>query len=1511
MSFVTKENTQDIYPLSPTQKGILFHSLYDDATPVYHEQIAFTMTGPLDMAALHASWDHQVAMNPVLRTVFKWTRVKEPLQIVLKKRPMHFEDHDLGHLEREAQAAAFQEFLARDKSNLFELEEGPLIRLNVFSLGNDCWRILWSYHHIILDGWCLSIILNDLFTTYMAVKAGQPLPRPARRPYRDYISWYLKQDKAAALSFWRERLGDFTTPTRLPSDKIPEGNFVSEIGEEELLLTGDMTETLATFVKKEHVTQSVLIQSAWAVLLSYYSQQDDVVFGITVSGRPAGLKGADEMVGLFINTLPVRVKLNAGMSGSELLNHIQELTLSLREFEYSFLPDIRSCTSVQASQSLFDSNVVFENYPIESMAMGEGSDFGISDIMALEMTNFPLTVVIAPGSRMSIRIQYDKGRFSPETIQQMRDCLYEVLQGIAASPQDRIIDLGIISPEEKKQLLVDFNATQTPYPDTRCIHELIEETIDAFPDRICLKFGDQEMTYGALEEKSNQLANYLRSEKGVAPDVPVGVLMDRSMEMVVGVLGIIKAGGAYVPIESEYPHARIEYMLADCGAGLILTESALADKAAGSGCEVLLLDQGWDAFDGVPKTRPACRNRSDDLVYIIYTSGSTGQPKGIEIEHRGLVNYICWAVDYYDARGRGSFPLYTSMSFDLTVTSLFVPLLSGECIHIQEVGLDPTELVERVVGSDGCDIAKLTPAHLEIADSLTGDSLLKPGRLNRMILGGEALSARVSRSMLDRYPELVLYNEYGPAETVVGCIVYKFDQLDPHCTNILIGKPIANTRIYILDNHLRLLPRGIAGEIYISSPGVARGYLNKEAVTRKSFVMNPFEPGERMYRSGDLGRWLPDGNIEYLGRIDHQVKIRGYRIELGEIEAVLALFQGVHACVVIDRLDPSGAKSLVGYYVADDDIPIQDLRQHLAAALPEYMVPSRFMRMDALPLTPNGKVDRDALPDVEGRETITGQAYAAPTNDLEEILASAWQDILNLDKVGIHDNFFDLGGDSIISLQVAGRLKKEGYAVRPRDIFEQQTIAELAPVVAKTAALKIDQGPVTGSAPFTPIQHWFFNLHLANPDHFNQSLIFKSEMRLDEGVMEQSLAMLAHHHDALRMRFNDGTFECNPPEAAPFFVAKDVSDKSALEKEVNSLQHSFSLKAGSVFSAGLYRMAGADYLALAGHHMVLDGVSWRILLEDLLLIYTSLSNGGKVALPSKTTSYKDWSIKLHEYARSLDFKEELGFWRHANSAGPAALPVDHDTGPNTMDSVDVIRIELSEADTDHLVRDANQSYNTETNDLLLTALMRALSRWTRNPSVLFDLEGHGREDVLDGVDISRTVGWFTTIFPVVLTLEAGKEMEAQIKYVKETLRSIPQKGFHYGMLKHMTDVRLENPAQPEVCFNYLGQMDASALESVFELADDITPMTSDRANLRPYLVDINCSVKDSKLLVYLGYSKNRFVRSSIASLAERLKSEIEEVIGYCMDRDHAGYTPSDFKLTDISQDQLDDLIDDI
>ena len=1375
MSYLTKENIADIYPLSPMQQGMLFHTLYDPDSATYFEQFCCVIEGPVDYQCLENAWNYLIEQYPVFRTVFNWKDASKPIQVVLKKRPITLSIHDFKGIEAQSQLVHIEEFLHQDTKNRFDLAKGPLLRLNILELAENKIYFVWSYHHIILDGWCLGLILADFFNVYNALKSTQTPPRIQRPKYKNYIAWLDKQDQEKTKQFWTEYLKELESPTPLPWDhKRGTGEFA--VKKMNILFTKNETGILEQFARTRRVTMSSLVQAAWGILLGRYNDIDDVVFGATVSGRPANLPGSDQMIGLFINTLPMRINLDTTVG--ELLANVQKSSSQIQDLGYSFLPDVKACTSLTPAENLFDSIVVFENYPIDPSMLTSKDGFRVSGIKAVELTNFDFCLVTAPGEEMEIALSYARDRFEDDTINRLLQHLKIILLGMVDNTFLPVKDLEILALEEKQKLLYEFNSTEFEYPQDACIHELFEQLVDLSPDNVAVIAGENRFSYAELEKRSNKVAQYLRIH-GVGPDSPVGIFMDRCVEMIIGVLGIIKAGGMYVPLDTQYPKARIEYMLSDSGASFILAQSELLENLPIFEGNVLCLDKDWDIVECMPAARPELINKSSDLVYIIYTSGSTGLPKGIEIEHRGLVNYITWAIDYYDVKEQGNFPLYTSMSFDLTVTSIFVPLVAGKSIVLQPPGLDPTTLVEKVITGKDCDIAKLTPAHLEIADRLTDGGLIKPQRLNRFIVGGEALPVRVSRSMLEKYPELTFYNEYGPAETVVGCIVYKFNSLGPECSNVPIGKPIANTKIYILNQNLGLAPIGVSGEICITSPGVARGYLNKEDMTVRHFIQSPFNEGERLYRSGDLGRWLPDGTIEYLGSIDHQIKIRGYRIELGEIEATLGSHDDIQECVVVDHDDSTEDKCILGYYVTGRNISEDDLKVFLRERLPEYMVPVHFMKLDQIPLTVNGKVDRDQLPQLDNLRAVCKTEYVEPRNETEKIIAEIWQKVLGIETIGVFDSFFELGGHSLKATQAIFRMRKDlGIEVPLRAIFDFPTIDGITRAISFQHGQKLKDIEALEQKEYYELSHaqkrlWFLDKLIPNSTSYNIHGDVLIEGDLDLDAVKIAMQTVVNRHESLRTTFS--TRDDHPVQIIaeqvdvdiPVVELSDTADDDAYIDQLMDKEAAtpFNLETCPLFRMKILKLSGGKYLLmLTMHHIISDGWSLEVLIRDMASAYSVVINDGAAKLPQLKIQYKDYAAwqTLQLEDGSLD-KQKIYWCEKLKSPLPVLnLPTDYQRPPVQTTHGDTFRFSLDNELSLHIQKLAKEQ-DVTLFMMLLAAFGVFLNKLSQQEDIIIGTPIAGRNHP----DLEGLIGFFVNTLAIRMDLSNNPSFLELLDQIKQ------------------------------------------------------------------------------------------------------------------------------------------------
>ncbi|MBW4666623.1 MAG: amino acid adenylation domain-containing protein [Cyanomargarita calcarea GSE-NOS-MK-12-04C] len=1046
------KNIESIYPLSPMQEGMLFHTLYEPESRVYFTQMKYILHGNLDIFAFEQAWQQVVDRHPILRTIFVWQNGKKTLQVVLKKVNLPWTNLDWRSLSPIEQEQQLEVLLQEDRNNDFVLDKAPLMRCTLIQLAEATYKFVWSSHHLLTDGWCMPIIFKEVFAFYEASIEGKDLYLPLPRPYKDYITWLQQQDATKAAAYWQKALQGFAAPTPLVVDCTAkqQSEIKKTFDQQRLQLSSTATTALKSLAQKHRLTVSTLVQGAWGLLLSRYSGESDVIFGATVSGRPPSLSGVESMIGLFINTLPVRVKVSEETELVPWLAELQQQQVERDEYAYSSLVEIQRSSEVPPGSCLFDSLLVFENYP---SADSLHNSIRIDDFQGSERTNYPLTILVIPNEELLVRFVYDRDRFDADTITRMAGHFQTLLLGIVDNPQQKLSKLPLLTDFEKNRLLVEWNDTRVDYPE-KCIYQLFEEQVAKTPDAVAVVFGSEKLTYQELNSRANQLAHHLQT-LGVGPEVLVGICVERSLDMIVGILAILKAGGAYVPLDPAYPQERLAYMLSNATVSVLLTQQKLVEQLPN--CEqVVCLDTDSEIISAQIKDNLLVGVKPENLAYVIYTSGSTGKPKGVAMSNRSLVNLLLWQMENSQVSIEGKTLQFAPISFDVSFQEIFSTWCSGGTLVLisEDVRRDARALL-RLLTETGVERIFLPFVALQQLAEVATSFELFPTTLCEIITAGEQLQMTTSlTNFLTRLPDCRLENQYGPSEShVVTAFTLKgsansWSALPP------IGRPIANTQIYILDLQGQPVPIGVPGELHIGGLGLAREYLNRPELTAQKFILSPFDKSNSacLYKTGDQARYLPDGNIEFLGRIDNQVKIRGFRIELGEIETTLTAQPQVKEAVVIVREDIPGKKRLVAYIVQThitSPSSIQNqLRNFLKHQLPDYMVPSAFMLLDALPLTPSGKVDRRALPaPCVINDTETFVTASTPT---EEAIATIWGDVLGLKQVGIHDNFFELGGHSLLATQVISRLRQTWKMELPlRRLFEKPTVAELAQSIDK------------------------------------------------------------------------------------------------------------------------------------------------------------------------------------------------------------------------------------------------------------------------------------------------------------------------------------------------------------------------------------------------------------------------------------------------------------------------------
>jgi amino acid adenylation domain-containing protein/non-ribosomal peptide synthase protein (TIGR01720 family) len=1313
-----------------------------------------------------------------------------------------------------------------------------------------------------------------------------------------------------------------------------------------LELGAALSEAVKSFSQREVLTLFMTLLAAFKALLYRYSGQDEIIIGSPIANR--NRVEIEGLVGFFVNTLVLRTDLSGNPRFRELIDRVREVALEAsahQDLPFEKLVDELQPERDLSRTPLFQVVFVMQNTPRQALEL-PGLTLTPLEVEG-ETTKFDLILAIRETAAGLLgQVSYNTDLFEDSTISRLLGHYRTLLAAAVARPDLRLSNLPLLTEAERHQLLA-WNSGQAVYPVGNCLHQLFEAEVERRPDSIAVVCEGERLTYAQLNERANKVAHHLR-RLGVGPDVLVGLCMERSLNLVVAILGILKAGGAYLPLDLAYPKERLAFMLADSHALVLLTEEPLLERLPQHQAQVICLDADWERVARESAANLSNETRPENLAYVIYTSGSTGKPKGVLVNHANVVRLFAATQDWYQFDETDVWTLFHSYAFDFSVWELWGALLyGGRLVVVPYLMSRSPEAFYELLREEQVTVLNQTPSafrQLIQAEETAAGASSRAGELalRLVIFGGEALELQSLKPWFERHgdqrPQLV--NMYGITETTVHVSYRPVWIADlKESKGSVIGGAIPDLKVYVLDAQLNPVPIGVAGEMYVGGAGVARGYLDRPELTAERFVPDPYskEPGARLYKTGDLARYLADGDLEYLGRIDHQVKLRGFRIELGEIEAVLAQHPAIREVAVLAQEDKPDQKRLVAYLVVKQAMApsVSELRDFLKVKLPEYMVPAAFVLLDALPLTENGKLDRRALPAPEMTRPELGEDYVAPRNETEAVLAQVWASVLGLERVGVRDNFFELGGDSILSIQIIARANQAGLRLTPKQIFQYQTIAELAAVAEAAPAIQAEQALITGALPLVPIQHWFFEQKLPDPHYWNQAILLEVKQALDAALLERAVEQLLVHHDALRLRFvqeESGWRQTivAPDGTVPFSLIDlsklpEAEQKLAIEACSTELQASLNLAEGPLLRVALFWRGSQQpaRLLIVIHHLAVDGVSWRILLEDLQMCYQQLSRGGQMRLPPKTTSFKQWAERLVEYAQSATVKEEQGYWLDAARTRTLRLPVDYPGGVNTEASARSVVVSLSVEETTALLQEVPESYRTQINDVLLSALVQAFSEWTGERRLLIHLEGHGREDIFDDVDLSRTVGWFTTIYPVLLEiprkLRTGQMSDPGevLKSIKEQLRCVPNRGIGYGLLRYLSQdpevsEKLRTLPQAEVSFNYLGQLDqALPPGSPFAPARESSgPVHSPRGN-RHHLLEISGRSLGGCLQVSWRYSENLHRRSTIERLAESFLQALRAIIIHCQSPEAGGYTPSDFSLAQLDQRELEHAFDEI
>ncbi|MCX4743959.1 non-ribosomal peptide synthase/polyketide synthase [Kitasatospora sp. NBC_01287] len=1500
-------------PLSYAQQRLWFLDRFEPGGTEYSTMSVLRLRGALDEGALRTALDALVARHEALRTTFA-EQDGRARQVVRPPRPVELPVDDLiGE-----PAAVLDALLERVAAAPFDLAAGPLLRARLVRSAQDEHVLVLAVHHIATDGWSVAVLGRDLGELYAAAheRRRPELPElPVR--YGDYAVWQrARTDRAEAdLAHWRQAL-DGMEPLDLPTDRPRPAVRTRDGALVTFTLPAALTGRLRERGREADATLYMTLLTACQLLLARWAGQQDVAVGTVTSGRER--PELHDVVGMFVNTLVLRAEVRPELSFHQLLARSRDTVLAA--FAHQEVPFERLVDALQPERDtsrtpLFQVMVALHNLGTEAPRMPGLQVAPVAPPIRSATFDLAFDFVERDGG-LTGYLEYSTGLFDEATAERLAGRLRILLEAVAEDPGSAVAALPLMTAAERRQVLRMGQGEPLPVADTT-FPALFEAQAARTPHATALVATDATLDFAALNERANRLAHHLVSQ-GAGPEQVVALRLPRTSEMLVALLAVLKSGAALLCLDPELPEERAAFLLADARPRTLLTERELREVP-------------WDRL---PAHDPTDADRVRPLLpqhtaYVIYTSGSTGRPKGVAVEHRQLVN-LCQdhragilTPHLTDGR-RLRMALSASFSFD---TSWEGPLLLafGQELHLidEDVRLDPEAFCARIA-ERRLDVVNVTPSYLR---ELTAAGLFAAGRHHPglLLVGGEAISPAAWQELCAAQRDLgvTTYNVYGPTECTV-------DALYGRCADSperpVVGRPGRNLRAYVLDDALRPVPPGTAGELFLAGAQVARGYLNRPGLTATRFLPDPFgPPGTRMYRTGDRARWDADGLLEFLGRVDEQVKIRGFRVEPGEVEAALLEHPDVAEAVVTAR-EHAGRLMLVGHLVpAGDRVPpAEELRVRLRRTLPDHMVPAAFVALERIPRTSSGKTDRRALP-APPAQPDSGTAFVAPRPGAEQRLAAIWAEVLGVATVGAHDNFFALGGDSILSIQIVSRARAAGLALTTKDVFRHQSVAELALVVGEVAARPVpgdDTAP--GEAPLTPIQHWYLDGRgPRDPLRFTMTQRLELAPGTDQSALGQAAAALVRCHAALRTRLrHTGTgWRQEVLAEAPqgVLTRHQVADldpaavEAAVQDATLRAQAELDPTEGRMVRVLLFDRGARQpgQLVVTVHHLAVDGVSWRILLADIEAAYRTALTGKLVELPPAGTSYGRWATRLEQHTRSGALDADREYWARTATAR-ADLPAGR-PGPNTHGTAATVTVTLDAQTTDALLRQVPEAYRTQVNDVLLSALGRTLSRWCGRESVLVGVEGHGREDLFEDLDLSRTVGWFTAEFPLALSVAPDAGWHETLRSVKEQLRAVPLRGLSHGALRHLLPgSRSADAPAPQVGFNYHGRWDAESTGADGLYRDSLPPVgrDTDPDEARPYLLDITGVVQHGRLELGWTYPPDVYDEADVRRLAEEMAAALREIVAHCARPGAGGRTPSDFPLAGLTQDQLDRLVGD-
>lgn len=1492
------------YPVSLSQKRIYYSWMINPDSINYNIPIAFQIQGKVAADRLEECIKILISRHDSLKMSFEIT--SDPQFIIHKSIDFHLNRISYGNGQLDS--------VLKEQVKPFDIVCAPLFRASLLENQEIGSLLFLDFHHLISDGVSIYNFINELLDLY----AGKIL-EPLNIQYKDYVFWeksHLQEISASDRAYWINELNGELPLLEMPSDFKRPAVFDFKGNKIEFDLSSALTQKLRHLAKENNCTMHVLLFTCYSILLSKYTGQEDLVIGIPVTVR----KNTDlhDALGMFVHNLAIRNTITGEESFSELLKRQKSKInngLKHQRFPFDYVVESVYKKHDVSRNPIFDNMFIYQNMGTIS---SRNSDFSLKrHFFDPGFSKFDLSFeIFEEEDTICYAIEYAAQLFKKETIVRLAAHFVNLINNVIANPNRKIFELSIVTDVELMQYK-SLNSTEIDHAYTDTVHQLFQKKAKEIPNSIALEYNEQTISYEELNRKTDHLALQLR-KAGIRQNCITGILLRRSPELIIAIIGVLKSGGSYLPIDPGLPEERINYIIKQSKCKVLITQEDgvlcrpnFIKLQADLNLQLIkVAENGLDLGGSV-----AIENISspDDLAYVIYTSGTTGNPKGVMITHKSLTNYIVWAANRYSPDRNSSYPLYTSISFDLTITSIFTPLITGNRIVIYQED-DHELLLEQVIIDNKCTVVKLTPSHLKLLGGYRNAQVFSESIITTLIVGGEQLDTWIAKKVYDNFGgKIEILNEYGPTEATVGCMIHKFNPYDD-LDVVPIGKPIANTSIYILDEFLKPVPVGINGEIYISGHGIAHGYLFEEELTEEKFVSNPFAEGQLMYKTGDVAKRLSNGNITYVGRRDSQVKFNGYRIELSEIESYLNKHRCITEAIVVLRKNEHDQSILCAYYKSTSIVSEKELRNFLILNLPYYMIPSYFIQVDKLPLTNNGKINYQGLPDPIAAQKVASRDLN-PKNKIEELLLDAWRAVFNDININVTDNFFELGGDSIKAVQIISRIQGSAFELKVKDILTFQSIEQISLHVQLSVSHDAyEQGIVEGEKKLSPIESWFFNQHFDNHNYYNQSVLLKFNREVDVNLLKKAFKKLIEHHDSLRLNYNSSQhtlFYNNTHLDKNFEIEKHqiklpkVDAFSVNCPPFTDIKGSFDISKSLLIKAAIAQINDTQKLLfITIHHLVTDGLSWRILLEDLYTIYSALENNIPVRLFRKTATLLDWEKALSGYAASERLGVDKKFW-HTYESLNFSVPVDFETPDWSIKNLHQLSGNLNEEETEFLLKGAHSAYKTDVAMLLNMAAALTLKEWTGLNVVVIEQENYGRQ--LESIDTSRTLGWFTAMYPLKLELTADS-LGAQIMSVKEQIKCVPNAGIGYNIKKYYNQP-LGNEANQlsEIRLNYLGQFGTEMENTLFSFCDGLTGSDIDPKNQMTTKLELNLMVLSGKLVLNVSYNKTAHKEASVIWFIRQFFASLEQILQHLKGQEEIYFTPSDFDSVSLNQDELDDL----